>query len=219
MQLTTHQLYALAVMAVLIIILIGISYVSGLRTGRKAGEAIGYDQGRSTAAKYWKEMIAGIRESSEARIQQLRGEVAVALQRQQANAREAARLSERASQLDAETTRLDDVVGRLHAKVLTPDDLFNLKLAARQLGQAARQFSRSGTSKTNQPELAQKALTAIIERYTEAQQNPQPRQQIERDEDGYIIQPPINWIGDGKDTWERIDDEHRALGLPPAMCM
>lgn len=219
MQLTTHQLYALAVMAVLTIILIGISYVSGLRTGRKAGEAIGYDQGRSTAAKYWKEMIAGIRESSEARIQQLRSEVATARLRQQANAREAARLSERASQLDAETTRLDDVLGRLHAKVLTPDDLLNLKLAARQLGQAARQVSRSGTSKINQPERAQQALTAIIERFTEAQQNPQPREKVERDEDGYIIQPPINWTGDGKDTWERIDDEHRALGLPPAMCM
>ncbi len=219
MQLTTPQLYALAVMAVLIVILIGISYVSGLRTGRKAGEAIGYGQGRSTAAKYWKEMIAGIRENSEARMQQLQSEVEAALKRQQENAREAARLSERANQLDAETTRLDDVIGRLHAKALTHDDLLNLKLAARQLGQAARQFSRSGTSKTNQPELAQKALTAIIERYTEAQQNPQPRQQLERDEDGYIIQPPINWIGDGKDTWERIDDERRALGLPPAMCM
>ena len=219
MQLTTPQLYALAAMAVLTVILIGISYVSGLRTGRKTGEAVGYSQGRSSAAKYWKEMIAGIRENSEARMQQLQSEVEAALKRQQENAREAARLSKRASQLDAETTRLDDVIGRLHTKALTPDDLLNLKLAARQLAQAARQFNRSGTSKTNQPELAQKALTAIIERYTEAQQNPQPRQKIERDEDGYIIQPPINWIGDGKDTWERIDDEHRALGLPPAMCM
>lgn len=53
MQLTTPQLYALAVMAGLIVALIGISYVSGLRTGRKAG----LEFGSATAANHWSKLL------------------------------------------------------------------------------------------------------------------------------------------------------------------
>lgn len=53
MQLTTPQICALAVMAVLIVIVIGISYVSGLRTGRAAG----LEFGSATAANHWRTLL------------------------------------------------------------------------------------------------------------------------------------------------------------------
>src|SRR5690606_1976105 len=57
MQLETHQLYALFSMLAITAVLIGLSYCSGLRTGRAAG----YKQGRVAAARYWNGLVNALR--------------------------------------------------------------------------------------------------------------------------------------------------------------
>lgn len=227
MQLTTHQIYALAAMAVLTIIVIGISYVAGLRTGSKAGKATGYESGRRTAKIYWKTIIAGIHEKRKAIEQGLLKKLDEVRTARELATAEVSGLLMQLTNEQRVSERLDNVIGRLQSKALTADDLLTLQLAARQLGIAAKHIARTGTNKPNQAELAQQALKEILTRLTEAAPSHQPLQVIEqtkpqpaeRDDDGFLLPPRIDYIGDGKDTWERIDDEHRALGLPAAQCM
>lgn len=221
MQLTTPQLYALFSMIVATIVLIGITYLAGLRTGRKAGQANGYDLGRSTAAKYWKGIIAGIRENQGAIEQGLLKKLdGLRTAHERAIAETMATIKQLAAEQNA-TARLDNVIGRLQARALTPEDVLNIKLAARQLAIAAKHISRSGTNKPNQAHLASVFLTEIAGRYIEAAPVAEPtaRQPFERDENGFALPPRINYIGDGKDTWQRVDEERTAQGLPPAQCL
>jgi len=57
MQLETHQIYALFAILAGTAVVIGLSYCTGLRTGRAAG----YEQGRETAARYWKVLVKTMR--------------------------------------------------------------------------------------------------------------------------------------------------------------
>lgn len=268
MQLTTPQLYALAVMAVLTIILIGISYVSGLRTGRKAGKETGYENGRRTEAAYRKTIIAGIQEKRDAVVQDLLKELD---QVRSAGELAIAEASGLRKQLNTElkvTERLDRTIKRLVPKAFHSEDLLTLNLAARQLGIAAKAHTRSGSNKPNQAELAQQALKEIVARVAAAGDDvihpdtelldwlqmhgeflpgvakasirfPYRPTEIgtksfrdlikhaqaatpataARDEDGYPIPAPIDYMGDGKGTWQRTDEEQRALGLPAAQCL
>lgn len=61
MQLTTHQIYALFAITVAVVVLIGITYVAGLRTGRSTG----FEQGRTTAANYWRKLLKAKRLANE----------------------------------------------------------------------------------------------------------------------------------------------------------
>lgn len=61
MQLTTHQIYALFAITVAVVVLIGISYISGLRTGRTTG----FEQGRTSAANYWRKLLKAKRQANE----------------------------------------------------------------------------------------------------------------------------------------------------------
>lgn len=226
MQLTTPQIYALFAITVTVVVLIGISYISGLRTGRKAGEDAGYENGRRTAAKHWKTLISGIRETHSAIEQGLLNKMDEVRSARELHIAEASELRKQLTIEQTTAERLDNVIGRLQSKALNADDLLTLQLAARQLGLAAKQHARTGTNRPNQAELAQAALKEILARLTEAAPNPepglvidQPKQKAARDEDGHLLPPPIDYIGDGKSTWERIDDEHRAQGLPAPQCM
>jgi hypothetical protein len=242
--------------------------VSGLRTGRKAGEETGYENGRRTAATYWRTIIAGERESFE--------QCETALQKrlgwaEQAKQEACASLTVAQRQLQTSKNCLEKVDGMLRKllpKAFHSEDLLTLNLAARQLGISAKAHARSGTNKPNQAELAQQALKEIVARVSAAGDDvvhPDtelvdwlqkhgtftsgvatahirfPFLPIElgaksfcdlikhaqavtpaepaRDEDDYLIPAPIDYIGDGKDTWQRTDEEQRALGLPAAQCL
>lgn len=229
MQLTTPQLYALAVMAVLTIIVIGISYVSGLRTGQAAAQRNAQKKREQYIELYEQEKAAHSATVTDLKIARsghwtaLEQTKLARLENEKAKesiAKQARDLTVIQKTLD----RMDGLVDKLLAKTLTGDDLLTLNLAARQLGITAKAHARSGTNKPNQAELAQQALKEIVARATSAEVEPsqisKPQEEkAERDEDGYLIPKPIDWIGDGKSTWERIDDEQRALGLPAAQCL
>nr|WP_288454630.1 hypothetical protein [uncultured Pseudomonas sp.] len=273
MQLTTPQLYALAVMAVLTIALIGISYVSGLRTGQAAAQRTAQKTREHYVELYEQEKAAHRATLTELDIAR-NGHWQALEQTNLARAENRKALESITSQANELTIiqraldRMDGLVDKLQAKALTGEDLLTLNLAARQLGLAAKAHARSGTNKPNQAELAQHALKEIVARvsgagddvihpdtellnwlqkhgdflpclatasvrfpwrpteigtksFRELIKHAQAVTPTEpaRDEDGYLIPPPIDYIGDGKDTWQRIDEEQRALGLPAAQCL
>ncbi|MER0040576.1 hypothetical protein [Pseudomonas sp. MGal98] len=273
MQLTTPQLYALAVMAVLIVALIGISYVSGLRTGQAAAQRTAQKTREHYVELYDQEKAAHRTTLTDLDIAR-NGHWQALEQTNLARAENKKALESITSQANELTIiqraldRMDGLVEKLLAKALTGEDLLTLKLAARQLAIAAKAHTRSGSNKPNQAELAQQALKEIIGRVSAAVDevtHPDtdlinwlqkhgtftsgvatahirfPFLPIElgaksfrdlikhaksvtptepaRDEDGYLIPAPIDYIGDGKGTWQRIDEEQRASGLPAAQCL
>jgi|GEM_PF-1020771 len=160
MQLEPLQIYVLFTMLAGAAILIGLSYCTGLKTGRAAG----YKQGRETAARYWKSLIKGLQSEQGT----LRGMLA----------REEQQTESICAQLDALRTALhqeqsDNIaiianlleeLERERGNSLTPDDCQTLRRAARLLGHAADTIRKTGSTKTNQAAEAQSQLNDIAER-------------------------------------------------------
>ena len=150
---TTPQTYALFAMLTCAIILIGISYCAGLKTGKESG----YKDGRSTASTYWRGILADCRPKLTSALQALdmrEHELAAARKNLHAEFADHTRVEQQLlSQLET-----------AEAKGLTQDDYLTLKLAAKQLGTASAQFIKSGSNKINQAGLAQTRLNEVADR-------------------------------------------------------
>lgn len=151
---TTPQIYGLFAMLTVAAIAGLIFYCIGLRTGRAAGEAKGFDDGRATARTYWKGIIRNIREAHTSTDKGLRAQID--------NLKHEMKV--------AETDREGVILNLLQeleeeaAQHLTEEDLLQIQLAAKQLSIAAKQHERSGSTKANQPALARDQLNAIAAR-------------------------------------------------------
>lgn len=157
MQLETHQLYALFAMLVGTIVLIGLSYCTGLRSGRAAG----YAQGRATAARYWKGLIKSIQgDLAELRCMLDREEQLTDSIRNQLNTLRTALHQEQAEHNTIVQDLLDELQ-RERSHGLTHADHQMLVQVARVLGHAAAQARKTGTSKTNQYATAQNQVTEL----------------------------------------------------------
>ena len=77
-------------------------------------------------------------------------------------------LGEEQADHDKLTKHLQQALAREVANRLTHDDWLMLKLAAKQLGIVAGQFTKSGSNKTNQAALAQSRIHDIADRVKEA---------------------------------------------------
>ena len=155
MELTTQQIYALFAIATAVAMLIGITYCAGMRTGRKSAD---YLTGKlekinaatsKTLAKRTADLIESNRllDSREAALSKLRQS-----------------LREEQADHDSVNRALIKELKRITANGLTMEHWLTLKLAAKQLGLAAYQFTKSGSSKTNQAALAQARLNEVAER-------------------------------------------------------
>ncbi len=157
MQLETHQLYALFAMCVITAILIGLSYVAGLRTGRAAG----YGQGREAAARYWKGLLKGLKgEQTELRGMLAREEQLTDSIRNQLNTLRTALHQEQAEHNSIVKDLLEELQ-RESSHGLTHADHQMLVQVARVLGHAAAQARKTGTSKTNQFAAAQSQVSEL----------------------------------------------------------
>ncbi|MDH4873043.1 hypothetical protein [Pseudomonas sp. BN515] len=151
MELTTQQLiYVLFALGLTAAALIGLAYCAGLRTGCSAGEK----QGREASAKCWRPMLTDSR-----------GELAEALQRLDAREREIRALrinvEQETSDHQAFEQQLQQELAAARTFALTWDDQQTLIKAARQLGVAAQQFARTGSTKANHAALHRDALSAL----------------------------------------------------------
>ena len=160
MQLETHQLYALFSMLAITAVLIGLSYCSGLRTGRAAG----YKQGRVAAARYWNGLVNALRgEQADLRGRLAREEQLTESLRTRADTLRTALHQEQAEHNTIVQDLLDELQ-RVRGNSLTLDDCQALRLAARLLGYAADTVRKSGTTKANQAAEAQGQVTDIADR-------------------------------------------------------
>jgi len=160
MQLETHQLYALFSMLAITAVLIGLSYCTGLRTGRAAG----YTQGIQSAKRFAKNLLKITRgEQAE-----LRGMLAREEQLSQSIKRQLDTLRTALHQEQAEhNTIVQDLLDELQRErgnSLTLDDCQALRRAARLLGYAAETTRKSGSAKTNHAAEAQSQVTDIADR-------------------------------------------------------
>ncbi|WP_079201139.1 hypothetical protein [Pseudomonas sp. CC6-YY-74] len=159
MALTTPQLYALFAIAACVAMLIGITYCTGLRTGRRAADRLIHklEKINSATSNSLAKRTADLIETN-----------------RKLDAREAALsklrqcLREEQCDHDNVTKQLREDLNREVANRLTHDDWLMLKLAAKQLGIVAEQFTKSGSNKTNQAELAQTRIHDIADRVKEA---------------------------------------------------
>jgi len=160
MQLDTHQLYALFSMLAGAIVLLGLSYCAGLRTGRDAG----YKQGGESARRYAKCLI----KVTKAEIAELRGmlEREEQLSTSIRTRLDTLRTAFHQEQAEHNTIVQDllDELQRERGNSLTLDDCHALRRAARLLGHAADQVRKTGTTKTNLAAEAQSHVNAIAER-------------------------------------------------------
>ncbi|WP_417312226.1 hypothetical protein [Ectopseudomonas khazarica] len=174
-------------------------YCLGLRNGNAAG----YELGRSTAKTYWINRISHIRSDlGEARdLLDARTREMAALRQSiaQETADHAATVAKLREHMHFAENDRENVIRDLLAalqeetsKRLTSDDWLTLKLAAKQLGIAAHQIARSGTSKTNQAALAQSQVNALAER-TKAILD-QPPRLCEYDYQGITDTDLIEWL-------------------------
>lgn len=160
MQLETHQLYALFAMLAITAVLIGLSYCSGLRTGRAAG----YTQGIQSAKRFAKNLLKITRgEQAELRRMLAREEqLSQSINRQLDTLRTA--LHQEQAEHNTIVQDLLDELQRERGNSLTLDDCQALRRAARLLGHSADTIRRSGTTKTNQAAEAQSQVTDIADR-------------------------------------------------------
>lgn len=160
MQLETHQLYALFAMLAITAVLIGLSYCSGLRTGRSAG----YKQGRVAAARNWNGLVNALKgEQAELRGRLAREEQLTESTRTRLDTLRTALHQEQAEHNTIVQDLLDELQ-RERGNSLTLDDCQALRRAARLLGHAADQVRKTGTTKTNHAAEAQSRVNAIAER-------------------------------------------------------
>jgi len=160
MQLETHQIYALFAMLAGTIVLLGLSYCAGLRTGRDAG----YKQGGESARRYAKCLI----KITQAEVAELRGmlEREEQLSTSIRTRLDTLRTAFHQEQAEHNTIVQDllDELQRERGNSLTLDDCQALRRAARLLGHAADQVRKTGTTKTNLAAEAQSHVNAIAER-------------------------------------------------------
>ncbi|WP_330114895.1 hypothetical protein SA496_01105 [Pseudomonas sp. JS3066] len=151
MELTNQQLiYVLFAALVIALALAGIAYCVGLKTGQGAG----FEQGRTTATDYWKPFCRNLRKdliNVEAQLDCRSREI------------RALRLNieQETSDHQAVERALREELNAARAYALTWDDQQTLIKAVRQLGLAAQQFARSGSTKTNHAALHRDALSAL----------------------------------------------------------
>ncbi|MDG9925465.1 MULTISPECIES: hypothetical protein [unclassified Pseudomonas] len=171
MELTTQQIYALFAIALCVALLIGLTYCLALKTGRDAG----HEQGRAAAEDYWQNLLQAKRDRLIDALRQLD-----TLTRELTTLRRnsTAESDEHENQLRqlreqmafAENDRenvIRDLLAALQeetSKRLTTADWHTLQAAAKQLGTAAYQFTRSGSTKTNQAAVAQANINALAAR-------------------------------------------------------
>lgn len=159
MELTTPQIYALFAIAAAIAVLIGISYCAGLRTGSRAADRLIHKLEKingatsNSLAKRTADLIETNRklDAREGALSKLRQ-----------------CLREEQCDHDNVTKQLREDLNHEVANRLTHDDWLMLKLAAKQLGIVSGQFTKSGSSKTNQAALAQSRINDIASRIKEA---------------------------------------------------
>lgn len=174
-------------------------YCLGLRNGNAAG----YELGRSTAKTYWINRISHIRSDlGEARdLLDARTREMAALRQsiEQETADHAATVAKLREHMHFTENDRENVIRDLLAalqeestKRLTSDDWLTLKLAAKQLGIAAHQIARSGTSKTNQAALAQSQVNTLAERVKAILD--QPPRLCEYDYQGITDTDLIEWL-------------------------
>ncbi len=160
MQLETHQLYALFAMLAITAVLIGLSYCSGLRTGRAAG----YTQGIQSAKRFAKNLLKVTRgEQAELRRMLAREEQLSQSIRARLDTLRTALHQEQAEHNTIVQDLLDELQ-RVRGNSLTLDDCQALRRAARLLGHAADTVRKSGTTKANQAAEAQGQVTDIADR-------------------------------------------------------
>ncbi|MBU0565077.1 MAG: hypothetical protein KJ945_18740 [Gammaproteobacteria bacterium] len=157
MQLETHQLYALFAMLVGIAVLIGLSYCTGLRTGRAAG----IQQGGKSAKRYAKCLLQ-VTQAEQAELRQMlaREEQHTDSIRGQLDTLRTALHQEQAEHNSIVQDLLDELQ-RERSYGLTHTDHQMLVQVARVLGHAAAQARKTGTSKTNQFAAAQSQVTEL----------------------------------------------------------
>ncbi|WP_417797144.1 hypothetical protein [Stutzerimonas nitrititolerans] len=157
MQLETHQLYALFAMLVGIAVLIGLSYCTGLRTGRAAG----IQQGGKSAKRYAKCLLQ-VTQAEQAELRQMlaREEQHTDSIRGQLDTLRTALHQEQAEHNIIVKDLLEELQ-RERSQGLTHADHQILVQVARVLGHAAAQARKTGTSKTNQFAAAQSQVTEL----------------------------------------------------------
>lgn len=160
MQLETHQIYALFSMLAITVVLIGLSYCTGLRTGRAAG----YTQGIQSAKRFAKNLLKITRgEQAELRRMLAREEqLSQSINRQLDTLRTA--LHQEQAEHNTIVQDLLDELQRERGNSLTLDDCQALRRAARFLGHAADTVRKSGSTKTNQAAEAQSQVAGIADR-------------------------------------------------------
>ncbi|AYF88646.1 hypothetical protein D6Z43_16380 [Pseudomonas sp. DY-1] len=150
MELTTEQIYALAVILLVMTALIAAAYCTGLKTGKSAG----FEQGRTTATKYWKPFCRNLRKDL------LNVEAQLDSRNREARALRL-NIEQETSDHKAVERALREELTEARAYALTWDDQQTLIKATRQLGLAAQQFARSGSSKNNSAAIHRDALSAL----------------------------------------------------------
>ncbi|MCY1211805.1 hypothetical protein D9M72_235250 [compost metagenome] len=152
MELTTQQLYALYGILAVMTAFIGAAYCAGLRTGRRSADKQLDDLDRTNRA---------LHNSLDLRRTDLKN----ALQQLDARNRELRALriniEQETSDHQAVERALREELAEARACALTWDDQQTLIKASRQLGVAAQQFARSGSTKTNHSAIHRDALSAL----------------------------------------------------------
>lgn len=196
---TTAQIYSIFAALSCAAVAGFIFYCIGLRTGKAAG----YEQGHNVAKHYWRKIVGNVRaDLGEARdLLDARTREMAALRQsiEQETADHAATLAKLREHMHFAENDRENVIRDLLAdlqeessKRLTSDDWLTLKLAAKQLGIAAHQVARSGTSKTNQAALAQAQINALAERVKAILD--QPPRLCEYDYQGITDTDLIEWL-------------------------
>lgn len=211
MELTTPQIYGFFATLTAAAIAGLIFYCIGLRTGRGAG----YELGRESAAMHWRKLLKAKQEANAELHEQLANRGRELLTARANLITEAESHKQQLAKLRThmhftENDRegvIRDLLEELQHETtnrLTTDDWLNLKLAAKQLGIAAHQHARSGSTKTNQPAQAQACITALAERVKNILDQP-PRLCAMAD---YCITDTdiIEWLNTNGDYWAEIDN-------------
>lgn len=160
MQLETHQIYALFAILAGTAVVIGLSYCAGLRTGRAAG----YEQGRETAARYWKALVKTMRgDQAELRGMLAREEQHTDSIRSQLNTLRTALHQEQSDNVNIVRDLLEELE-RERANSLTLADHQTLTHAALQLGNAAALIRRIAPKSAKEATEAQHQVNEIAGR-------------------------------------------------------
>lgn len=196
---TTPQIYSIFAALSCAAVAGFIFYCIGLRTGKAAG----YELGHNVAKNYWRKIVCNVRstlgETRDLLDARTREMAALRQSIEQETADHAATLAKLREHMHFTENDRENVIRDLLAalqeessKRLTSDDWLTLKLAAKQLGIAAHQVARSGTSKTNQAALAQAQINALAERVKAILD--QPPRLCEYDYQGITDTDLIEWL-------------------------